>query len=138
MTHGAARAFATRMNSQPAKSGEVVTDPLAIAFMRRLEARGIGKYLDDEPVEVDGRQALRDLAEWNRNLPTYEAELKARREAQTEAERQAALTPAQRLAEALRGAAEPSPEGYIPLNGAGVLKAVLSGLGGGTVDGKPA
>lgn len=136
MTRGAARAFASRLNNQPAKAQEI-NDPVTVAFLRHLESRGIGKYLADEPPEpVDRRQALRDLAEWNRNLPQYEADLKARRKAEAEAARIETLTPAQRLAEAVRDSAPHSD--HIPLNGAGVLKALLEGVGGGTINGSSA
>lgn len=92
-----------------------------------------------------GSELLREFAEWNRNLPQYEAELEAKRQAAAEAERIKNLPTVELIREAMKhvSSESPAPEysqpqrtASIPLNGAGVLHAALSGLGGqGTING---
>ena len=63
MTTNAAKRLAQSLSKTTVQQADVV-DPLAVALMRRLEERGIGKYhleeLEPDPVE-ERRRALREL-----------------------------------------------------------------------------
>jgi len=136
MTSGAAQRFAQALNNTQPKA-QMVTDPVAIELMQKLEHRGMGKYLPDpEPVD-ERRQALRELAEWNRNLPQLEADREAQRQAEAETAHVQSMSTAQLLAQALNQANHSqfydrmdSGSSTIPLNGIGVINAVVNGLGG--------
>lgn len=102
----------------------------------------MGAYLpDDQDPEDERRQALRDLAAWNRYYKSgqYDKDRKVRERAEANAARRETMSTAELFREALNQANEsPTATDHIPLNGAGVLNAVLRGVGGGTVNGEPA
>lgn len=117
-----------------AKPQDEPTDPLAIAFLRKLEERQLGKYLSDDesdPTE-ERRQAMRDLAQFNRDLNSgkYHEEREAKRQAEAEAERQQNMSAGEVFMEALRKSNNQPAGAPTPLNGAGILRAAVRGLGG--------
>jgi hypothetical protein len=134
--------LARQLNNRAAnaKPQDEPTDPLAIAFLRKLEERRLGKYLsDDEPDPTEERrQALRELAQFNRDLNSgkYYEEREAKRQAEAEAERQQNQSAGEIFIEALRKANNQPAGALPPLNGAGILRAAIRGLGGkATVNG---
>ena len=129
--------------SQPHRSGAardlmVALNPPVDPEAEQLEAR---------------RQALRELAQFNRDVASgkYAADREAQRQAEAEAERLQGLSTADLLREALSqanhapvvaphvvsgAASSDESSSAIPLNGAGVLRAMLRGVGGqGTING---
>lgn len=115
-----------RLAATPAEKPQHVADSFAEVIGRRLESRGITRVPGlPEP----------EAPQW------YDLAIESHRrhqefEAQREAKQQADLVAAQPTPDLIRstiaGAASP-----MPLNGAGVLRAALSGVGGsGTVNGQ--
>ncbi|MFV8233065.1 hypothetical protein [Mycolicibacterium fortuitum] len=117
-----------------AKPHDEPIDPFAISFLRKLEERGLGKHLsDDEPDPAeDRRRAMQELAQFNRDLNSgkYHEEREAKRQAEAEAERQQNLSAGEIFIEALRKANNQPAGAPTPLNGAGILRAAVRGLGG--------
>lgn len=134
----AARALLRRLNATQTDTPAAVDDPMAVELMRKLEGLGMGKYLPDDDPEEERRQALRDLAEWNRryNSGEYDEERKARQLAEETAKRRETMSTAELFREALSQANHaPANTDHIPLNGHRVTDAVRRGLGGATVNG---
>ncbi|AQT81379.1 hypothetical protein B1R94_22180 [Mycolicibacterium litorale] len=96
-------------------------------ILRRLT----GAPVDEPDPAEERRAALRELAEWNRYLNSgqYDADKEAQREAEAETQRTRKLTVAQLLGETLNEANGPDS---VPLNGAGIVRAALQGLGRAT------
>jgi hypothetical protein len=126
--------MARRLNNmQPER--QTTDDPMAVEFLQKLERLGMGKYLPDDEQELEPTRSerWREYVEWTK---TYEAEREAKRQAE-EDEQNAPKTPATMLAAVL--SRESGNRSVLPLNGAGVLHAVLKGVGGhGTVNGASA
>ncbi|OMC28973.1 hypothetical protein A5740_19230 [Mycobacterium sp. GA-1841] len=136
MSSAIAKKLARQLNDKAAntKPQDEPTDPLAVAFLRKLEERGLGKYLsDDEPDPAEARrEAMRELAQWNRDYQSgkYDEERQAKREAEAEAERQQGMSAGEIFIEAIRKANDKPTGGPPPLNGAGIMRAAVRGLGG--------
>lgn len=125
-----ARNFARSLSNTPAKPG-TVDDPVAVAFAKRLEQRGIVSQvpgLPDVDPEPWHKKVLRILHEDKEAAEQHKAK-RARREAE-QAEAQVPL-PAQ-----VRSALAGDSSNHMPLNGAQVLRAALGG-GRGTINGEP-
>jgi hypothetical protein len=130
MRHSTTKSQLINAMKRPPKTAAPTLDPMQEAFLRSLGSKGIID-LPDEPEQDEGerrRQAMQDLAEWNRYLASgeYDADREAREEAEAEAERYQSLSVAEQLAEACRSG---SSRSTVPLNGAGVLMAAIRGLG---------
>ncbi|MDV3125721.1 hypothetical protein M1247_12410 [Mycobacterium sp. 21AC1] len=134
MSSAAAKKLTRTLSKTRSKSEDDITDPLAVAFLRKLEQRGLGKYLpDDEPdPTAERRQAMRELAQWNRDYQSgkWQAERDSQRQAEAEAEWQHNASAGEIFIEALRKANNQPAGAPTPLNGAGILRAAVRGLGG--------
>lgn len=125
-----ARNFARSLSNTPAKPG-TVDDPVAVAFAKRLEQRGIVSQvpgLPDVDPEPWHKKVLRILHEDKEAAERHKVE-KAKREAEESKTR--LPLPAQ-----LRNALVGESSNHMPLNGAQVLRAALGG-GRGTIKGQP-
>lgn len=136
MSSGIAKKLARQLSDKAAyaKPHDEPIDPFAISFLRKLEERGLGKYLSDDgpdPAE-DRRRAMQELAQFNRDLKSgkYYEEREAKRQAEAEAERQQGMSAGEIFIEALRKAHDKPTGGPPPLNGAGIMRAAMRGLGG--------
>lgn len=131
----AAKALASRMRATPGKNNDPITSEFDQEIVRKLQGRGILGHVEEMP------QPQQDNWEWLDRMTAVreaheqrQAEAKAERE---EAERQEQHPYPRTAAEALRCglSGAPSPKD-LPLNGAGVLRAMLAGVGGhGTING---
>jgi hypothetical protein len=109
------------------RTHQPITDELALAIARRLEAKGIAKVPGLPEVEESSEDRLKRLLECLRNdTATVEPEPEAAPPRQTTAGI---------VREAIAGSIGAS--GHIPLNGPAVLRAALAG-GPGTINGEPA
>jgi hypothetical protein len=105
-----------------------ITDDFAKAIARKLEERGIAKVPgipspDPEPTWID------NAIEFGRRTKELEAEWEAKRQAELEAAT-APRTTAGILHREIKGSSA-----AIPLNGDGIIRAVMSAMGGGTANG---
>lgn len=130
MTRGAAQAFVQHLNNAPAKQPPTITSASDLAVLRRLEHRGIATGLV-EAEEPWSEKVLRVLREDREYQERYQAE-KAQREAE---EAEAQLTTAQKLTRAIGGQ---ETGRHLPLNGAALLRQVISGISNSTINGQEA
>ncbi len=113
------------------RTPQPITDEFARAIAKRLESRGSVKVpgLEDDAPESDRIRAALDRYE--ATAREIEADREAKRQAKAEAEAAAKPTTAI-IREAITGASAP-----VALNGMGVLRAALSGMGTkGTINGQ--
>ncbi|WP_176357773.1 hypothetical protein [Mycobacterium persicum] len=108
-----------------------IEDALDQAFVRRMQQRGIIGDVPGMPEQTDP-----DQERWDRMLAWAQAQKEIQEKAEakkSEAENPLPETAAEMIRCALTGANSPT---HLPLNGAGVLRAALSGMGGrGTIKG---
>jgi hypothetical protein len=112
-----------------------ITDEFAKAIAKRLESRGIVKVpgLEDDQPESESDRIRAALDRYEAAVREIEAEREAKRLADEEAA-QNERTTAGIVRSAIAGSSSSSDP--IPLNGARVLRAALSGLGtNGTING---
>jgi hypothetical protein len=124
----AAESVKRAMKGTRGREPEPVTDRFAQGVARQLERRGIAK--------VPGLPKSERQPEWYDlaiELERRAEEIEAERQAQRQAEAEAAQPP-QTTAGILAVAIGGPSSGYLPLNGAGILRAALEG-GQGTVNG---
>ncbi|MGU3502413.1 hypothetical protein [Mycobacterium sp. C31M] len=127
-----------------AKAAEQPLDPIQAAFLGQLARRGVIDLPPSEDVEPTGPEMVRALAQMKREEPQRQAQLKAQRAAQAEADRFAQLPVAAQVAEVWRTQGRTAdvptdptqgaggsgrPNRAVALNGAGVLVAAIRGLG---------
>jgi hypothetical protein len=120
-----------RALSQQQPSGQPEVDSFDEAILRKMQDRGIADVSALLPDLEDAEQAhLRRVIEFLRAEEQDRIAAEERRSAQ---ENPPPLTAADKLRCALAGTTSPK---YLPLNGEGVLRAALRGVGGGTINGE--
>lgn len=131
----AAKVLASKMRAATGRNNAPITSEFDQEIVRKLQGRGILGHVEEMPTPQEENWAWLDRMTAMREAHEQrQAEAKIERE---EAERQELHPYPRTAAEAIRCglSGAPSPKD-LPLNGAGVLRAMLSGVGGkGTING---